>query len=312
MSETINNVETYYYLLKDGRKVARDSVYMVDFTFDCESEEKIIFKDWKKDRMGFLNKDGRPIIPAKYNYVTPFRNGMAIALQNARRQCADRTKDTTNCEHLSWTGGERILINEKDDVLVDSLENDLYSVDWYSKRINDAFVDTSLFITLQGRNNTSFSFVDFDKEFKKWFTNYFLPAAGASRDSLLPFLFDEITFWTDADGWVALEKNAFLRTYPGALALATFDTRRHREISINSQLFNDMIYNKPLYKKYMNACGQPNSDRFPMYNVLLTTYKKTQQTVAADTASYEIDFQESFAFLRTENGYRLISVTLPK
>jgi hypothetical protein len=75
VTETINDSYKQYYLLKDGRKVGQDSVYVFDTYFDCESEGKIIFKDRKKDRVGYLDKNGMAIIPAIYNYVSPFRNG---------------------------------------------------------------------------------------------------------------------------------------------------------------------------------------------------------------------------------------------
>src|SRR5688572_25077080 len=106
VTETIDRSYKSYYLLKDGRKIGQDSVFVLDFTFDCESEGKIIFKDRKKDRVGFLDKNGSAIIPAIYNYVSPFRNGIAIAHRNAKRKCLEKNGDTTRCEHLGWEGGE--------------------------------------------------------------------------------------------------------------------------------------------------------------------------------------------------------------
>ena len=41
-----------------------------------------MFKDWKKDRVGFLDKDGKVVVPAVYNYAYPIRNGLKLALIN--------------------------------------------------------------------------------------------------------------------------------------------------------------------------------------------------------------------------------------
>ncbi|ANE52410.1 WG repeat-containing protein [Flavisolibacter tropicus] len=310
--------DTYksYYLLKDGRKVGQDSVYVFDFMFDCESEGKIIFYDRKKDRVGFLNQDGVAIIPAVYNYVSPFRNGLAIAHRNAKRKCWDKGGDTTNCEHLGWEGGESILINDKNEILVDSFAIDLSSIDWYSRKINDPSVDTSLYISIKGRGNTTYSFVDYDKEFKKWFYNTFLSTVRSKNKALSKLLFDEVTYWSGKKGWTSIGRTEFLKTFPAVLTAQRFEAGKLKEISLSQDMFNDLIFDKSIYKKYLNACGAHNKDQYPLYNVMLTYYKKRLKPLTAIESgflrNYEIDYQEHFEFLRTENGYKLLSVSLKK
>ncbi len=137
VKEQMDSSNEEYYLLKDGRQVGQDSVFMFDFTYDCESEGKIIFNDKKKNRVGFFDKNGVVIIPAIYNAATPFCNGLAIALKNAKRSCWGENEDTLNCDHLGWKGGETVIINDKNEILVDSLKEYPTNINWYSLKIND-------------------------------------------------------------------------------------------------------------------------------------------------------------------------------
>jgi hypothetical protein len=316
VNEKADNSYKSYHLLKDGRKVGQDSVFVFDFTFDCESENKIIFRDRKKDRVGFLDKNGIPIIPAIYNHVSPFRNGLSIAHRNAKRKCWEKGGDTTNCEHIGWEGGETILINEKNEILVDSLDVDLSTINWHSKRVNDLSLDTSIYVGLKGKNGLTYWFIDYDKEFKKWFYNTFLQAL-KSNENLQNLLFDEVTFWSQKQGWTSLGRNTFLKTFPTALTTKRFEPGKLKEVSMSQDLFNELIFEKDIYKKYLNSCGEHNKNIYPLYNVMLTYNKKRQKPVSVDAAveiadDYEIDYQEHFEFLRTESGYRLLSVSLKR
>ncbi len=300
-----------YYLLKNGRKAGIDSVYSFDFSFDCESEGKIIFQDKKKNRVGFLDQNGQAIIPAIYNYVTPFHNGLALAYRNAKRMCWDEKEDTLNCEHWGWTGGELILINEKNEILADSVDLNGSHVNWYSAKINQTYIDTSRYIQLKGRNNRVYSFLDYDKEFQNWFQAIFLPTLHNPHGNLINLLFSEITFWTGKTGWTSLDRKKFLVKFPNVLLNSLFQTNRLKQISISQSSLNELIYNKPIYRQYLNACGEHNKYRFPLFNVLLTYYKKRERVNEIGATdfdkNYEISFQLEFEFLRTSEGYKLLS-----
>jgi hypothetical protein len=289
---------------------------MFDFSVDCESEGKIIFEDRKKDRVGYLDKTGTPIIPAIYNYVSPFRNGMAIAHRNAKRKCWEEGADTTNCEHLGWEGGETILINEKNEILADSIKIDLNNLDWYSKRGNEPSIDPGLYVDIRGKKGITYSFVDYDKEFKKWFYSSFLQALKGNNNTLRSLLFDEVTYWSDKNGWTSLEKNVLLEKFPGTLTNKKFEPDKLTTISISQDLYNWLIFDKEIYRKYMNACGEHNRDKFPLYNVMLTFYKKRQKADSgyhsAFLKEHETDYVENFLFLKTEKGYKLLSVSLAR
>jgi hypothetical protein len=304
-----------YYLLKDGRKVGQDSVFAFDFTFDCESEGKILFKDKKKDRVGFFDKNGIAVIPAMYNEALPFHNGLSVALRNATRKClGDIIEDTLNCEHLGWSGGETILINDKNEILADSLKIDIGNIDWYSKKVNNASVDTSIYITIKGRNNTTYSFINYEKEFAKWFYTSFLPTLN-SKKSILSTLFAEVTYWSEKNGWTGINKNKFLNAFPKALTAERFQTSSLKELSISQESTIPFMIESKLFDKYYDACGY-NRQRFPAFDVMLTYYKKSRKSLTGIQAGlykdYKIDFQEHFVFLRTEERYKLLGVSLKK
>ena len=85
------------------------------------------------------------------------------------------------------------------------------------------------------------------------------------------------------------------------------------EVSISQDMFNEFIFGKEIYRKYLNSCGEHKRDKFPLYSVMQTYYKKRQKPndgiQSAFHKDYEIDYQEHFEFLKTENGYKLLSVS---
>lgn len=124
VAEQVDSFWNEYYLLKNGRKVGQDSVFKFDFEYDCESEGKILFKDYKTNRVGFFDKNGIAIIPAIYNAASPFRNGLAVAIKNAKPEYW--------ADHQIWSGGEIVIINDKNEVLMDCVKEDLRNLNWYS------------------------------------------------------------------------------------------------------------------------------------------------------------------------------------
>ena len=325
VTEKVDSTYKNYYLLKNGKKVGQDSVFMFDFTFDCESEEKILFKNNKIDRVGFFDKNGVAIIPAIYNAASPFRNGLAIALKNAKRQCWGENEDTLNCEHLSWSGGESILINDKNEILVDSLKADLSNINWYSLKVNQPNIDTSIWISIQGNNKCSYSFINYEKEFTKWFNSKFLIALKAPNSKeFKELLFSKITFWTNKNGLTSLSGDKFFKSFPAAVTREKFKETNVRKLSINGEDLNEFIFEDKLYNGFYNACGSHNKEKFPLFEVMLTYYKKRKKELELTPPAgvkpedwklsdfdkkYEIDCQEHFEFIRTSEGYKLLSVS---
>lgn len=320
-----------YFLLKDGRKVAHDSVYTFDEPMTlCESEGKILFSDNKKDRVGYLDSNGKVLIPALYNEGSPFRNGLAIVLRNGVKKCADE-RDSNDCEHWGWSGAEELLINEKNEILADSVDPYLYGINWYSLRINDPTVDTSVYRQISGRNGNVYSFMDYYKEFRRWFYTHFLTEACAGREQFTSLCFPEITYWSEHGDWSSLAANSFFKTFPVSFDPERFRETDTRKVSISS---DDLYHDGVLLRRYYNACGEHNRDRYPVFSVSLQYFKKRTTpyvksrldpripTIAGATEeewepsefekNYEADGSEAFHFIRTEKGYQLYQVSLRK
>lgn len=325
VNEKIGDLYSPYYLLKNGRKVGKDSVFMFDFSYDCESEGKILFKDKKKDRVGFFDRNGVVVIPAIYNAATPFRNGYAIALKNARRKCWGENEDTLNCEHLNWSGGEIVLINEKNVILVDSVKSDLANINWYSCKINDTNIDTSIYISIRGNQGNIYSFIDYEKEFTKWYHEIFLSAINPLNKGMLKnLLFSEILCWTKKRGWTNLNSEKYLQELSGSITKQRFQAAEFKTVSIISQDLNKYQFDKELYRNFYNSCGIHNRDIFPLFDVMLTYYKKRinkfkippaghkleKWEISAFDKKYEFDYQEHFEFIRTNDGYKFLSESL--
>ena len=126
------NFSRVYYMLKNGKTFGKDSTYIFDMTFDCESEGFIRFHDSKTDKVGMFNHEGKIVIPAKYSDLFPMKNGMTIALQGAYKEYWEKHNEHSGCNHWSWVGGKNVLINSKNEILVEDFPEpkslDLYSL----------------------------------------------------------------------------------------------------------------------------------------------------------------------------------------
>jgi hypothetical protein len=278
-----------YYLLKNGKKVARDSVYMFDYMFDCEREGKILFKDKKSKNVGFLDVNGRVVIPAIYNYATPFCNNISLALIGAELKCLDK-----GCEHSSYVGGKTVLINAKNEIIVDNWQDDSDKINWYSVKIDDPALDRPGCVDVGGTDGRVYSFQSYNSEFVSWYYRKFLPALKAGEVS--KYVMSEIKSWSDDKGeWLHWPKAHFLRTNTSLMRDILLINRDKIDISSG-----DLIFNDNLYKSYRNSCGQHDAERYPVFTVT-KTYSN------GDAASNR---QENFDFIRTTNGYLLYAVSI--
>lgn len=286
-----------YYLLKNGKKVGMDSVYAFDFLFDCEAEGYILFRDYKKDQVGFLDSNGVVAIPAQYSEADPFVNGVAVALRGARKT----RRDTTD-EHPIWEGGEWLLIDKSNQVLA-KLEGHLSNINWYSFRRDNKGLDTSIYKKINGLNGSSYYVMDYQLEFEQWFHRHFLPAtargdrAGLRKQHLL----DTIVYWREAEGWQSIDTHGYLSRFGEQLKQERFTEAAGKEVWISGGDVNPFIFTGPLYRLYYGACGEHNRNKYPVFNVIVT-YKGAKK-------SRTPDHQDQYSFIRTAGGYKLFSVS---
>ncbi len=254
-----------YYLLKTGRRVAPDSLYYFDNTPDCESEGTIRFHDRRTDRVGFLDSTGKVTIPAVYNTVSRFHNGFAVAYRNGRKDCAG-----PDCEHWSWVGGESLLINRQNEVLATGLNLDRQSINWYAVLLNVPTPDTAHYITIHGSNGASYSFPDYEREFRTWLDSTLLPALASGQSALPDLLFETMTFWDKDSEWKSVSRAAFLKRFPQTGLRERLSKDRLQHSAVFDEELNGFIYTAPVFRPYFNSCGEAFSERYPAFSVVVT------------------------------------------
>ncbi|KIQ18128.1 hypothetical protein RT99_18525 [Flavobacterium sp. MEB061] len=292
VSEEENENWKSYYLTKTGKIVGRDSLYVFDNGPDCENEGFIRFNDPKTDKMGMFNGDGKIVIPAEYSDLTRVRNGMIIALKDAVKE-----KDG---EHFFWTGGKEFLIDINNKILIENFgfndELNFYSLEKSKEKNPDPVRDNFL-----GIDGQYYSFINFDKEFKEWLKNILL--TDLSKENLLKHSYDEITYWKkkDDDGWITKPKEAFMKLNYKLIKAKLLELKSANcDYQIFSESLNKFIYEADEYDQYFDNCRQAKDWINPVKNIVISPQNKNESG------------QDHFEFLRTENGYKLISASSRK
>jgi hypothetical protein len=284
-----------YYLTKSGRIVGRDSLYIYDNGADCENEGFIRFKDYKTDKMGLFNAQGNIVIPAEYSDLTRVRNGMIIALKGATK-----AMDSGGDGHFSWVGGKEYLLDINNKVLVENFgyndELNFYSLHKSKEPSKDEIRES--FLAVDGQY---YSFINFDKEFKSWLKNNLL--TDLSKNNLLKNSYAKITYWKEkeADGWISKPKASFIEQNYKLIKAKLLELKlADCDYHIFSQSLNKFIYEADEYDQYFDNCHQPKDWINPVKNIVISPKNKTDHG------------QDHFEFLRTGNGYKLISISLRK
>ena len=284
-----------YYLNKDGKIFGRDSVYIFDFEYASESDGKIKFKDYKFDRVGFFNVDGKVVIPAVYNDADDFHNGIAVIYKDGKRWCYDdETTSPKNCEHYGWKGGKSLVINSKNKELFEiSGSTDFsYSVDYSNFKINEK-VDREVYISYKGSDGNTYSFYRPEKDFEKWFTNFLLDFK--KNKTVLPEYFYDLISSADNDDqmqntrWKNHKKEGYLK---------------------NKQQKIDEIFRKLLsgeYEKNIKWENSINKSYFPENE--LPKEDLRNNTVISFLARKANDFSanNSFQFTKIRNQFYITS-----
>lgn len=292
VTEEVSEKWKSYYLTKKGKLVGIDSLYTFDNGPDCENEGFIRFKDPKTDKMGLFNGDGKIVISAEYSDLTRVRNGLIIALKGA-----EKVKEAGG-EHFSWTGGNEYLIDLNNKILIENFgyndELNFYSVEKSKEKNLDPIRDNFL-----GLDEQYYSFINFDKEFKHWLKNNLLN--DLSKDNLIKSSYDKITYWKEPMGWISESKSKFInQNYKLIKAKLTELTNKNCDYTVFSESLNPFIYEENEYSKYFNNCKQSKDWIYPVKNIVISH---------PDKKDYK---QDHFQFLRTENGYKLISISVAK
>ena len=293
--EEVNGSYESYYLLKNGKEFGTDSMYVFDATFDCEKEGYIRFRDSAKDKTGFFDSTGTVAIPALYNDATPFCNGVAIVLKDAKKEYRHKKKHK-GCNHWSWVGGTSLLIDQKNNILVEGIDYDI-AYDYYSLEKSGKKHQDTCRVSYLGTDKQYYSMIDMEKHFKVWLVDLLenLDAAKLVKNSM-----DEVSLWTAQDGWI-FKKSGKLITENYELLHSRLTSIRQPKADyfISLQGLNPYIYSGEKYFRYFDGCGNADKDKYPVFSLVIN-----HQLPDNDT------FQDNFDFLKTSDGYKLISYTL--
>ncbi|WP_269234622.1 WG repeat-containing protein [Flavobacterium flavigenum] len=290
VTEEFNNGWKSYYLTKTRKIVGRDSLYVFDNSPDCENEGFIRFRDPKTDKMGVFDGEGKIVIPADYSNLTKVRNGMIIALKDAVKE--------QDGEHFFWKGGKEFLIDINNKVLIEnfSFNDDLnfYSLKKSKEPTKDETRDNFL-----GVDGQYYSFINYDKEFKYWMKNTLL--SNLSKTNLEKHSFDKITYWKEPNGWISEPKTKFINQNFTYLKLKLQELKNPKtDYFVSTDGLNQFIFESSEYEIYFNNCNESKDWMFPTMDVIINPKNKA-------------DFkQDHFEFLRTGNGYKLISISTAK
>ncbi|WP_432221338.1 WG repeat-containing protein [Flavobacterium sp. TMP13] len=292
-----------YYLLKNKQKIALDSVYISsDYELDCERENKIRFRDKKSRKIGFLNQNGNVIIPALYNYAAPFYNNLAVVLKNATRTCLEQGVDSLNCEHPIFKGGITQLINDKNQLVVDSIDTAIATnLNWYSLHVSATNKEQINRVSFKGVNGDFYSFIDYDKEFKNWFFNTFVPVVNQrSIKQLEKLSFIELTTWSENEQIWKNNKNSEVinsEFVEKLVSKAQFLLENPKNSFFNSSDLNPYIYQNKNYDEFYDCNGNLFKEKYPAYSFYINYVDANQS----------LEYQESIAFIKTEKGYKLFT-----
>lgn len=282
-----------YYLTKSGRKVGRDSVHIFDFTEDCEQEGFIRFRDHKADKGGLFNRYGDVVIPALYDGMTSVHSGLIIVLQGAKKIVSE------DGERFFWEGGSQKLIDTNGRVLIANFNNDT-KLNLHSLIVSDKQDPSPVRKNFKGENGKFYSFIDYNREFKAWLEKDLL--VKLDKEKLLRASFNTIANPAAVGGWALEPKEKYIGQYYERIKPKLLQLKDPAcEYSIFIDDLNPFIYETEEFRPYMNYFGQNRMPEYPTLEVVIS-YDIT-------TPNFQQDF---FEFLRTKEGYKLVSATLRK
>lgn len=287
-----------YYLLKNGTEINDVRMFTNDNSFDCESDEKIRFRDKDSGSMGYLDKHGSVAVPAIYNTGDPFVNGLASVIKGAELFCHNGKAFTSDniCEHAHWKGGDKLVIDSNNSVIIKGVslghELDLYSV-FNSETADNSEVTDSF----KGVNGTYFNFVNVKKHFENWFRTKIL--SDLSKSNFQQLTFEEITLYSGNTGWYKQPKEIFWNNNYEKVKSALIPLIKGKtSFFVGLDSINKFIYKEEKYKPYYSSCFNQLANRHPIVSVI------------SDHNHNGSAVQNIYDFIKLQDRYELLSITL--
>lgn len=284
-----------YYLTQSGKKVWQNSVYIFDNTPDCESEGFIRFRNKRTDKAGMINGLGEIVVPAQYNDLTNVRGGLVMAIKDTKKKYWHEN-EPSGCNHFSWVEGKNYLIDTNNKIIIENFKHN-YNLNLFSLKIENAPTNDPNRQSFRGADGRYYSFINYEKEFKSWLNEALL--SSLSKDKLIESSYNKIYFWKEAEGWKTETSSSFINKYFELIKSRLSALKRNNaDYFISISGLNPFIYEGTEFEIYYNNCGQPKEWQYPVMAVVIN--HKIQND----------SYQDHFEFLRTQQGYKLINLTI--
>ena len=239
-----------------------------------------------------FGQNGKVAIPAVYNAMTRFRNGMAVALAGAEK--VHMKHNHGDCDHWYWGGGTNYLINTNNEVLVENFEP-YEAIDYHSLIISPEKSSDSTRVSFKGKDGNYYTFINNEELFTEFIEKEILP--NITIDNLITHSYPEIIYWSDGSGWISKDSAALLNanfTLFAEKLEAIQSEANEYNITIESYIIcPDHMQNQ--FDRYRDNCGQLDTTRYPYMEVHVRP-------------KGEYSNQHSFSFLKTDEGFKLMAV----
>ena len=286
-----------YYLLRNGKKFGRDSLYVFDLTYDCESEGYIRFKDPQSELIGMFDSNGKVTIPAAYNYISQMKNGYFVGLKNAEKEYFNHEGES-DCNHFKWTNGTAYLVNKENEIIIKDFQlSATETIDWNTALVSDTKnneLNRVNFETINGRN---ISFVDNKKEFELYLDHL---SNQLNIEKLMGNCFDRIIH-VDSTGWTSSSKEKFLKTR-GSKIVKSILSKDNLNFTYRSSISNFIPLPKEL--EYIlddrkDNCGGLKKGVYPIYALRISKQDASGKSIS-----------QNFQFMKFDGKIQLITAIL--
>lgn len=290
-TEKNNGQWNSFYLTKSGRKIGHDSLHIIDNGADCESEGFIRFRDPQTYLTGLFNRNGDIAIPAMYSGLTRVHNGLMVALKGA-------TKKRVGIDSLiTWVGGQEVLLDTSNQVLIADFQYQP-TLNFFSLQKTKELLDDPARISFVGTDGLHYSFINFQKEFENWLKTDLL--VDLTKSKLLMATYPQVT-WEAVDAWKKSDKTMFIERNFDLIKTKLIEiTNSDTDYFISADGLNPFMFDAPEFHKYYNNCGESKDWLYPTMSIIIT-HKNKKDLV-----------QDHLEFLRTDEGYQLLCVTIRK
>lgn len=280
-----------YYLIqqRDGTdlKVERKQVFFCDIAQpDVASEGFIRFVDNDTQLVGLLNEYGEVALPAMYTALTNVQNGVIVALVDGSRENIGSKGDA----HWVLVGGDTVLLNTKNEILVRNFSEPNMELDYYSMQITNTPIQDINYNSYLGVNGQYYNFLNLEKSFRSFVIEEFLPST--KSDAWHSYLSDNvevnIEIKNNAIGdYIHVGKKELLTDYKSKVTKA-FEVGRKQVAAGHSDELKLSVDNWSGYvdeatvkpdelNLYFNADQTWREELFPLFELIVQEKKDGQQ-----------------------------------